>query len=109
MSRSRNIAFKYVNRPRRNRNKGAIDFLRGLVLEGLGVAVLVFLYVTVQNSPVDSNAQTHTTQTSEQKGSVHGTTQITGHYASTWAEFEQKENNQISQRRMLGSTVWLPR
>ena len=91
----------------RRRRKKLGHALRGLVMEGLGVVVLVFLYLTVQASTSASNeepsrevhASSNEVKPSEDRSSI----QLTGHVANTWSEYQQKR------QQVPGSYDWLVR
>jgi hypothetical protein len=43
---------------RRKNRKSPVQFMRGLIVESLGVAILIFLYVTIQASTSFDSVQT---------------------------------------------------
>lgn len=81
MSRNRSNTTRSGNRHRRTGN-GFVRFMRGLVIETLGVAALGFLYVTMQASAagqlagqpdltVDETVISHPAAANKEHGSAH--------------------------------------
>lgn len=97
-SKTTNNKTSRIGRRRRTNRKGIMHVLRGLVMEGMGVAVLIFLYLTVQSSagnPTSPPQQVHAETT---QAPVH----FTGHYANSWDEYTRKRDQQIGQQSQQG-------
>lgn len=111
MSRPRSKSSKKAKPRRRSRRKstqGAVQFVRGLVMEGIGVAVLVFLYLTVQNTPANSvesiQANAAATQAVSEMETQNG--KGTGHHASSWDDYRRQAMTNYGQPGVLGIAVW---
>ena len=88
-------------RSRRKSTQGAVQFVRGLVMEGIGVAVLVFLYLTIQNTPANS---VESIQANSELESQNG--KGAGHHASSWDDYRRKAMTNYGQPGVLGNAVW---
>ena len=76
--------------------------MRGLVLEGMGVAVLAFLYLTIQTAPPslpppESQAIASKLQVLTHKPATIG-------FASRWQELKQQVTFPVAQPGVLGTT-----
>ena len=78
-------------------------------MEGIGVAVLVFLFVTVQSMPSDKQTVTDTDNPAPESVIAETTSAeeipFTGHYANSWSEYQLKRQQQELQQQRLSSTA----
>ena len=106
MSRPRNRK-RPARRTRKSRRRGAVHLVRGLVLEGLGVAVLAFLYFSMQSTTMsrashESPAREVDVVESQPKDRPADTLRH-GQYARSWAEYHRQTR---SQRSFAGSSTF---
>lgn len=111
MRRSRGKSSKSVKRRRRVRRRRKLGHvLRGLVMEGMGVVALVFLYLTIQATPANQVTQSPVSDSQAPTPTQPAKSiDFTGQYANSWAEYTQKTKSQFRQQSMLGSASWLSR
>ena len=72
--------------------------MRGLILEGLGVAVLVFLYVSMQSTgspPADLDAVEKTEAPSVQQPAPAPSLSH-GRYAQSWVEYSRETRSRMN-------------
>ncbi len=76
-------------------------------MEGIGVAVLVFLFVTVQSMPSDKQTETDNPAPESVIAETTSAEEIpfTGHYANSWSEYQLKRQQQELQQQRLSSTA----
>ncbi len=91
-------------RSSRHRRQGWAHVLRGLVLEGLGVAVLAFLFLTIQNMPAESNQSAPAEQKVIQKVQVPTHGPASGRLASTWQKLKRLTLSRYGQSGLIGAT-----
>jgi hypothetical protein len=79
------------------------------VLEGLGAAVLVFLYLTVQGTAVDSMPSSPSTRPDSfaRTGipAILPATTAAGHYARNWREYRQQTLSSYRQSGRAGTAT----
>jgi hypothetical protein len=91
-----------ASRKYRRHGNGFMRFMRGLVMESLGVVALVFLYLTMQASSAVELAD----RTGENVDGTPLAMMQSDNYASTWTLWQQTQARQVEQEKAALEMTW---
>ena len=108
MKRSRNASTP--GRTRRRRGKAG-QFVRGLILESLGVIGLLTLYATLQSGSLTAEPTDEVVNDLPPQSPViaNPLAQVTGYHASSWSQYHQDAISRFHQHRLPERPAWQTR